>query len=167
MHNPATEIELLVTELCECWNRKDLQAIRALWDTEQATPHLMPQEKDQPIVSWPAFDEYLSEAQARLLRCSMRFWDLNVKPLGPDHAAALYQMHWNGEIRGFAKSLGIDSRVSAVFHRREDRWLICHYVEAPPAPMLHLQRSYAAAVDPDFLNRDHPAVAPPFTHEPK
>jgi len=155
MHSLDEEIEVVVKELCECWNCKDLQAIRALWDREQAAPHLMPQEKDQPIVSWPAFDDYLTTAEARLVRCSMRFWDLNVKPLGADHAAALYQMHWNGEIHGFDMPIGIDSRVSAVFHRRDDGWLICHYVEAPPAPMLHMQRAYAAAVDPDFLTAGH------------
>lgn len=167
MHTLKEEIELIVTELCECWTHKDLQAIRGLWDTDQAGPHLMPQEKDQPILSWPSFDDYLITAEARLHRCSMRFWDLNVKPLGSNHAAAIYQMHWNGKIRGFEKPIGIDSRVSAVFHFRHGRWLICHYVEAPPAPMLHMQRSYAAAVDPDFLNQGDPSVAPVRNYEPK
>ncbi len=151
MQKLEKEIGGVLRQLCECWNRKDLRGVRALWDADQVAPHLVPQEKDQPIVSWPAFDEYLSSAQARLRRCSMRFWDLHVKPLGRAHAAALYQMHWNGEIRGFELPVGIDSRVSAVFHRRRDRWLICHYVEAPPAPLLHIQRYYAASVDPEFL----------------
>lgn len=89
MHTLDEEIELIVTELCECWTHKDLQAIRGLWDTDQAGPHLMPQEKDQPILSWPSFDDYLVTAEARLHRCSMRFWDLNVKPLGSDLPNAL------------------------------------------------------------------------------
>ena len=161
MQSLQQQIELCLAELCECWNRKDLQAIRDLWDTDQAAPHFMPQEKHQPIVAWAAFDDYLTTAEARLRRCSMRFWGLNVKPLGAAHAAALYQMHWNGEILGFDAPVGIDSRVSAVFHRRYDRWLICHYVEAPPAPMLHLQRAYAAAVDPDFLATGGDSRRPP------
>ncbi len=145
------EIRVVLNELCACWNRKDLRAIRALWDADEAAPHLMPQERTQPILTWAAFDDYLRTAEARLRRCSMRFGNLNVKRLGAAHAAALYEMHWNGEIRGLDLPMGIDSRVSVVFHRKRERWLICHYVEAPPAPMLHLQKCYAAAVDPDFL----------------
>jgi len=84
------------------------------------------------------------------VRCSMRVWDVHAKQLAPDLAVALYQMHWNGEIKGFDHLVGIDSRVTAVFRRRGERWLICHYVEAPAAPMLHLQKYYAGNVDDDF-----------------
>jgi ketosteroid isomerase-like protein len=85
----------------------------------------------------------------------MRWWDLHCKRLAPDLAVALYQMHWNGDITGFDGLVGVDSRVTAVFRRRGDRWLLCHYVEAPAAPMLHLMKYYALAVDPGFAGSRH------------
>ncbi|MDG2242162.1 MAG: hypothetical protein P8L66_01585 [Rhodospirillaceae bacterium] len=81
----------------------------------------------------------------------MRVWDINAKLLAPDLAVRLYQMHWNGEIKGFDHLFGIDSRVTALFRKRENRWLICHYVKAPAAPMLHLQKYYASNVADVFL----------------
>lgn len=151
MSTPTQEIEATLTELCGCWNRLDQPAIRDLWDSEETEPYFLPQEIKDPIIGWNALEAYYATAQARLVRCSMRIWDVHAKPLSPDLAVALYQMHWNGEIKGFDHLFGIDSRVTALFRKRDDRWLICHYVEAPAAPMLHLQKYYASNVDPDFL----------------
>ncbi|MGB1877108.1 MAG: hypothetical protein ACPHGY_09360 [Rhodospirillaceae bacterium] len=81
----------------------------------------------------------------------MRVGDINAKLLAPDLAVGLYQMQWNGEIKGFDHLFGIDTRVTALFRQREDRWLICHYVEAPAAPMLRLEKYYASNVDDAFL----------------
>lgn len=152
MDSPLKEISSALTELCSCWNRLDQPAIRHLWDSEESEPYFLPQEIKEPIIGWDALEDYYKTAQARLVRCSMRTWDIHAKRLAPDLAVSLYQMHWNGEIKGFDHLFGIDSRVTAVFRQRDERWLICHYVEASAAPMLHLQKYYASNVDPDFLS---------------
>ncbi len=138
--------------LCECWNRMDQPAIQELWDPEEAEPYFLPQEIKEPIIGWDKLAAYYANAKTRLDRCSMRVWDVNAKLAGPDLVVALYQMHWNGQIKGFDHLFGIDSRVTALFRKRDERWLICHYVEAPAAPMLHLQKYYASNVDQDFLS---------------
>jgi hypothetical protein len=138
--------------LCECWNRMDQPAIQELWDPEETEPYFLPQEIKEPIIGWDNLASYYANAKSRLDRCSMRVWDVNAKLAGPDLAVALHQMHWNGEIKGFDHLFGIDSRVTALFRKRDERWLICHYVEAPAAPMLHLQKYYASNVDQDFLS---------------
>ncbi|MBT4738921.1 MAG: SnoaL-like domain-containing protein [Rhodospirillaceae bacterium] len=152
MGTPTEDIAATLAELCGCWNRLDQPAIRDLWDSEETEPYFLPQEIKEPIIGWDGLAAYYATAQARLVRCSMRTWDIHAKLLSPDLAVALYQMHWNGEIKGFDHLFGIDSRVTALFRKRDDRWLICHYVEAPAAPMLHLQKYYASNVDPDFLS---------------
>ena len=83
-------------------------------------------------------------------RLSMRIWDLKAKPLGPDLAVAVYRMHWNGDVTAYGTALGGENRVTALFRRRNDRWYLCHYVEAPLAPMLYMQRLYALDVDAEF-----------------
>ena len=145
------DIEAVLGDLCACWNRLDQPAIRELWDLEEKEPYFLPQEIKDPIIGWENLAAYYAAAQARLVSCSMRVWGVHAKLLAPNLALALYQMHWNGEIKGFDHLFGIDSRVTATFRKRDGRWMICHYVEAPAAPMLHLQKYYAANVDEDFI----------------
>ena len=153
MTNPIVDsINATLDDLCTCWTQLNQPAIKDLWDPDENEPYFLPQEIKEPIIGWDALAAYYAAAQVRLVRCSMRTWDLNAKLVAPDLAAALYQMHWNGEIKGFDHLFGIDSRVTALFRKRDERWMICHYVEAPAAPMLHLQKYYASNIDPEFLS---------------
>lgn len=144
------EIAAVLDGLCHRWNTLALPTIEELWDPDEAVPYALPQELRAPLVGWPALRGYWTTAAARLRRASMRWWDLNAKPLGPGLAVALYQMHWDGDIVGFDGLVGIDSRVTAVLRHRAGQWRLCHYVEAPAAPMLHLMKYYAQSVDPAF-----------------
>ncbi len=146
------EIQSVLENLCSHWNALKQPDISTLWDSEEETPYCLPQEMQQPVIGWDALNTYYMNAKDRLVRCSMRTWDLNVKSVADDLAVALYQMHWNGEIKGFDHLFGIDSRVTALFRQNHGQWRICHYVEAPAAPMLHLQKYYIQSVDADFAN---------------
>jgi hypothetical protein len=148
----TNDIELVLHDLCRKWTRLEHEHLIDLWDKDEAEPYALPQERTEPLIGWDALSGYYSTAKARLVRCSMRVWDIHAKLLSDDLAVALYQMHWNGEIKGFDHLFGIDSRVTATFRNRGAGWRICHYVEAPAAPMLHLQRYYAAMVDEDFAH---------------
>ncbi|MFO1455300.1 MAG: nuclear transport factor 2 family protein [Steroidobacteraceae bacterium] len=145
-----SELAGVLDDLCRRWTALALPTIEELWDPDEAVPYALPQEIRAPVIGWPALRDYWTRGAARLRRASMRWWDLHAKPLGPDLAVALYQMHWNGDIVGFDGLVGIDSRVTAVFRRRGGHWRICHYVEAPAAPMLHLMKYYAQSVDDGF-----------------
>lgn len=144
------EIETVLSALCGCWNRRELGGIHALWDPDEPTPYLLPQELAEPVIGSPAFHAHWAKAEARLKRCSMRIWDVHAKLVAPDLALALYKFHWNGEIIGFDHPVGIDSRATALFRRRNDAWRFIHYVEAQSAPLLHVQRYYLMNVDESF-----------------
>lgn len=144
------EIEAVLAALCGCWNRLELGGIRGLWDADETEPYLLPQEVSAPIIGWAAFDAHFKNAGSRLKRASMRVWDVHAKDIGPDLATALYQFHWNGEIIGFDHLVGIDSRATATFRRKNEAWKFISYVEAQSAPLLHLQRYYQQNVDPSF-----------------
>jgi hypothetical protein len=149
----ADEIGDVIAKLCGCWTRLDLQAIAELWDREDPGIFLLPQEIEQPLVGWAALETYLSKARVRLQAASMRTWNLNARLIGPDLAVALYEMHWNGQMIGVTRPIGVDSRATAVLRRRNGTWRICHYVEAPVAFSLRLQQTYLDAVDADFAQR--------------
>jgi hypothetical protein len=146
----VAELESVLHALCGCWNRRELGGIRALWDHDEPEPYLLPQEVAQPIIGWPGFDTHWKKTEARLKRCSMRIWDVHAKLLAPDVAMALYKFHWNGDIVGFDHLVGIDSRATATFRRRDGAWKFIAYVEAQSAPLLHLQRYYLMNVDESF-----------------
>ncbi len=146
----TSEIETVLTALCGCWNRRELGGIHALWDAEEEAPYMLAQEMETPAIGWPAFNAHWVKAEARLKRCSMRIWDVHAKQIGLDLAVALYKFHWNGDIVGFDHPVGIDSRATAIFRRRNDSWKFIHYVEAQSAPLLHMQRYYLMNVDESF-----------------
>lgn len=152
MADVTEEITGALNNLCALWTHMDQPRILDLWDGQEPNPYLLAQEKAEPIIGWNNLETYYRQVNERLVRCSMRVWDINAKLLSDDLAVALYQMHWNGEIKGSDHLFGIDSRVTIIFRNRAPGWLICHYVEAPTAPMLHLQKYYGAMVDPDFIN---------------
>ena len=99
MGTPTEDIAATLAELCGCWNRLDQPAIRDLWDSEETEPYFLPQEIKEPIIGWDGLAAYYATAQARLVRCSMRTWDIHAKLLSPDLAVALYQMHWKERSR--------------------------------------------------------------------
>lgn len=144
------EIEAVLAELCRLWTTMNQPTICDLWDDQEAEPYALPQEKEAPIIGWDELRAYYTQARDRLVRCSMRVANMRAKPIGDGLVVALYDMHWNGEIKGFDHLFGIDSRVTAIFRNRGDGWRLCHYIEAPAAPMLHLQKYYSAMVDDDF-----------------
>jgi hypothetical protein len=155
MASSALTIEIadVLAQLCGCWTRLDLKAVADLWDKEEPEIFFLPHEIEQPLIGREALMEYLERAQLRLQAASMRTWNLHVRPLAPDLAVALYEMHWNGLLVGVPRPMGVDSRATAVFRRRGHVWRIVHYVEAPPAFGVRLQQTYLAAVDADFLQR--------------
>ena len=146
------DITDVLNTLCALWTRMNQPQILDLWNKQELHPYLLPQEKGEPIIGSDSLQAYYRQVNERLVRCFMRVWNINAKLLSEGLAVALYQMHWNGEIKGFDYLFGIDSRVTAIFRNRGPDWLICHYVEAPAAPMLRLQKYYGAMVDPDFIN---------------
>jgi hypothetical protein len=146
------EIETVLEQLTQRWNRMDFSAIRELWDPEESEPYYLPEESQQLLASWDAIEAYWANTKATISRLSMRIWDVQAKLLAPDLAVAVYRMHWNGEVTGYPAPLGGDNRVTAIFRRSGETWRFCHYIEAPLAPLLYLKRLYELDVDRDFLD---------------
>lgn len=149
----TADIEAAVARLCQCWNRVALADIEALWDADEELPYCLPQELEAPLIGWDGLRMYWHKAAARLNAAQMRTWNFNVKLAAPGLAVALYEMHWNGAIRGFHRPVGIYARVTALFRAKANGWHICHYVEAPLSFTLQLQLRNAAQADADFLAR--------------
>ncbi len=103
------EIEALLEELVERWKSMRLPEIRELWDGNEREPYYLPEEAEEPLIGWDDIEAYWQRTMAAIPRLTMRIWEVRVKPLAPDLAVALYRMHWNAEVKGFAEPLGGDN----------------------------------------------------------
>lgn len=144
------EIEALLEELVERWKSMRLPEIRELWDGNEREPYYLPEEAEEPLIGWDDIEAYWQRTMAAIPRLTMRIWEVRVKPLAPDLAVALYRMHWNAEVKGFAEPLGGDNRVTAIFRNTDEGWRFCHYVEAPLAPITYMRQLYELNVDANF-----------------
>jgi hypothetical protein len=147
------QLATLLRRFEDTWCRLRPTELRGLWDPEEAQPFYIAEEIAEPMYGWDAIEAYWREAEAILVKFSIRTRDMRCKPVGAEHALMNFIMHWNGILRGMEQSpLGLDVRVSALLRNTAQGWRFCHYVESPLGAFPYLQASYRANVDEDFLD---------------
>lgn len=138
----------------ETWCRLRPTELRALWDPEEQQPFYIAEEIAEPMYGWEVIEAYWRDAEAILVKFSVRTRDLRCKRVGAEHAVVNFIMHWNGLLRGMEQSpLGLDVRVSALLRNTREGWRFCHYVESPLGALPYLQASYRANVDEGFMEQ--------------
>jgi hypothetical protein len=137
----------------DIWCRLRPTELRDLWDPEEDQPFYIAEEIAEPMYGWEVLEAYWRDAEAILLKFSIRTRDLRCKRVGAEHAVMNFIMHWNGLLRGMEQSpLGLDVRVSALLRKTAEGWRFCHYVESPLGAFPYLQASYGANVDEGFMD---------------
>jgi hypothetical protein len=126
----------------DCWSRLDFDGLRGLWDTDEPAPLYVPEESPVPLLDWPGIEAYWAATRGATRRIRMETWNLVVRGLPEGLASACYDMRWVGDFSGYARPIGGDLRVSALFRSKPDGWRFIHYVEAPLAPIAYFRRSY-------------------------
>jgi len=138
----AQEIEETVEKYRDCWARLDFVGMRSLWDPDEADPLYLPEELGQALVGWEPIEQYWSATREATSTIRLETWNLHARTLGPGLAAAVYEMRWIGDFAGYSRPIGGDTRVAAIFRRRDGAWRFIQYVEAPLAPIVYFRRSY-------------------------
>jgi len=147
MSNPLEGIEKTLEQYRDCWARLDFEGLRALWDSEEPEPTYLPEEVDSPLFDWDQIEAYWAATRAATRRIRLETWNLRVREIGPGLATAVYDMRWVGDFQGHARTIGGDTRVTAIFRHRSDGWRFIHYVEAPLAPIVYIKRFYERFAD--------------------
>lgn len=151
MNDIRQDIENILTRYRDCWSRLDFEGLRALWDTDAAAPLYVAEEAPAPLVDWPQIDAYWLATQRATRSIRLETWNLVVRALPEGIASACYDLRWIGQFEGYARPIGGDLRVSALFRLKAGGWRFFHYVEAPLAPIVYFRRGYerfAAAPPP-------------------
>jgi hypothetical protein len=144
------EIHALAGRYYERFGAMDFAAMRELWDPAEAEPTYLAEEIGEFLHDFGAIEAYWAATRAGISRLASRHWNVRAHLIAPDLASATWHMHWNALIVGREKPVGGDVRVTATLRRVAQGWRLIHYVEAPMAPILYVQKLYEQQVDPDF-----------------
>jgi hypothetical protein len=142
MSDIAQAIENTLERYRDCWSRLDFDELRGLWDTDEPAPLYIPEESSAALFEWPQIDAYWAATRKATRSIRIETWNLVVRELPEGLASACYDMRWSGEFTGYARPIGGELRVSALFRARPGGWRFIHYVEAPLAPIAYFKRSY-------------------------
>ncbi len=108
---------------------------RALWDHEDPTPLLMPEEASEPLIGWPAIDAYWSKSRVVMTSLKSRTANHRCRQLAPAIVLATYDMRWVATLAtapGMSrKPIAADVRVTALLRRKPDGWRYFHLMEGP------------------------------------
>lgn len=152
---------MLETELTEwldayfaAWNKYDVAAMTALWDTDDPLPIYLAEELD-PRVGWDAVLAYWNIDRSQSERL-VTWKNLIAKEAAPGLAVVLFDANWSTYIRGnrlYPKPFGGPVRITAALRRKANGWKMFHYVEAPLASIVQLRRAHEDAVEPALHER--------------
>jgi hypothetical protein len=147
MNSISREIERTLELYRTCWERLDFAGLRQLWDPDEPEPTYLAEESSSVLFGWEAIEEYWSATRAATRCIRIETWGLRTRLVAPGLATAVYEMRWVGEFAGYARPIGGDTRVTAIFRHVDGAWRFIHYVEAPLAPIAYFKRFYERFAD--------------------
>ncbi len=142
----------VIADYEKCWNARDYQALRKLWDPEDPNPVYIAEEVEQAMLDWDTIEAYWQGNQDMISDISLRSWDHRFKRVTDDVATAVFWMHWNARMKGAdSHPMGGDVKVTATLRKTGDGWRFVHYAESMLGPLPFLRKIYGRMADPDFV----------------
>jgi hypothetical protein len=123
---------------------------RAMWDLDEPTPVLSPEEVMQPLIGWPAIERYWGETRESIESLSTEWWDLHVQRLSPDFALLLFKQRWRAIMIPASifsdKHIASTVRVSMGVRKLSDEWRIIFSVESHVDGVVYFRALYAQSM---------------------
>jgi len=135
------------------WNDWEMDAVRALWDPDEAEP-IYVAEETPPMIGWDALARYWKVSEPRRSEHYIALTDLIVREIAPGVAHAFYMLSWNVYIynnRLYPKPIGGSVRATTLLRKKSEGWRLFHHIEAPLASLLQLKEAHEKNVDPALL----------------
>lgn len=108
---------------------------RALWDADDPTPLLMPEEAAEPLVGWAAIEAYWSKSRVVMTSLKSRSANHRCRSLAQDIALVTYDLRWVATLAtapGVARPpIAADVRVTALLRLKPEGWRFIHLMEGP------------------------------------
>ncbi|MCB2109217.1 MAG: nuclear transport factor 2 family protein [Rhodobacteraceae bacterium] len=145
------EIKAVLDDYIAKWNVYDIPGMKALWDSDEAEPIYVAEERD-PIIGWQAMETYWGGG-AKTSTHLIKYSDLMARKAADDVAHAFYRLHWNVYIPGgaYPRPIGNSVRVTSLLRKKPAGWRLFHHIEAPEASIIQLRKAHERAVDPELF----------------
>lgn len=133
-------IEFAVQSWTNAWSNRNKKEILALWDYEDPAAFYLPAECEHALVSMEAIEKYVVAICTQFGTVRHRPEAVITKQLSCDIGLAFYVLNW--ALVDSHGPFGGQYRVTAVWRRRQDKWKLTEYAEAPLAPLVELKEYY-------------------------
>ncbi len=141
------DFQQFVERYVDAWSSGEFSRVKALWDPDCEEPWHFPEELDTPIVGWEQLDAYLAAAGEIIRDFKISVSDGHVKHLADGLALFRFQMEWTAIMNSnsvFRAPIGAPVRVSGVLRGTADGMKLMHYMEAGPAALPYIIKTYEA-----------------------
>ncbi|MBL8628400.1 MAG: nuclear transport factor 2 family protein [Rhodospirillaceae bacterium] len=131
----TTELADLIATYVSYSEGMNFAGKRALWDQDDPSPLLMPEEAPRPLIGWSAIEAYWSKSRVVMESLKSRSANVRARLIAPDIALATYDMRWVATLAGPAevkrKPIAADVRVTAMLRKKPEGWRLFHLMEGP------------------------------------
>jgi hypothetical protein len=131
----TAEIAPLIEAYVSYSEGMNFAAKKKLWDVDDPSPLLMPEEAHEPLIGWAAIDAYWSRSRTVMASLKSRVANVRVRRIAPDIALATYDMRWIAVLAGppdpARKPISADVRVTALLREKPHGWRLFHLMEGP------------------------------------
>ncbi len=145
----TAEISDLIATYVSYSEGMNFEGKRGLWDRDDPSPLLMPEEAHAPLIGWDAINAYWSQSRVIMESLKSRSANVRARLITPDITLVTYDMRWVATLAGPAnvkrKPIAADVRVTAMLRKKLEGWRFFHIMEGP----VDLQTMAALAATPN------------------
>ena len=139
----TAEIDAVLNDYEELWDRQDPAGLIALWDQDDPEPFYLAEEQNDWRIGWDQVKSYWDPpgpSSSDAVR--MRFDGVQARWLADDLAFAKFWIRFDTKMQFMPDAFGTDARASAIFRKTDAGWRLITWAESPTSPILYIQRLY-------------------------
>lgn len=146
MSTVQAEVTALITRYVGYSETMDFAGKKALWDHDDPSPLLMPEEAPAPLIGWQAIDSYWSKSRVVMETLKSTTANHTVRQVEDSLVLATYDMRWVATMAGpkdvTRAPISADVRVTALLRKKTDGWRFFHLMEGPVDLMAMTRLAY-------------------------
>lgn len=140
------EVSSLIKRYVSYSENMNFAGKKALWDTDDPSPLLMPEEAHTPLIGWDAIEAYWSKSRVIMETLKSQTANHVVREIDDGLALATYDMRWIATMVGQKdvprKPISADVRVTALLRQKPEGWRFFHLMEGPVDLMAMVRLAY-------------------------
>ena len=142
MAGDVTPIQHMAESFWQAWSDRDSAQLVSLWDMSDGGCSYLPAESPERLMGPAAVSNWFAATTTEFATIRMRPKAVHPRRLNADLGALFAEIDWLLCRNEAATPIGGSIRISAVVRGTDDGWRLCHYAEAPLAPIVELRRFY-------------------------